>query len=371
MRILILDANYPGFLDGVYAADPALRDASYGEQRARIREGLFGEVNFQIDALREMGHEADSIIVNARYAQEAWAREHGFTSADRRSAWHLSRRGRLPWLTRDSLDVKWDLVIAQVRDFCPDAIYVGVLNTLPTAIVTELKRLSRPLVAQVATAIPRWDFTGYDLVLSSIPGLVAQFRDLGIRSEWMPLAFSHEALRHVKPSIRDVPVSFVGSFGSAYRDRDAVVEAVAQAAPLAIWTSDAARLRRASPLHELIRGTAYGRDMYRILGQSRITINTHGRISGADANNLRLYEATGMGCLLITDHRRNLGDLFDVGTEVVSFRTPGEAAELVRHYLGSPQEASRISAAGQARTLRDHTWSERMGTVVDLLQAEV
>jgi spore maturation protein CgeB len=111
--------------------------------------------------------------------------------------------------------------------------------------------------------------------------------------------------------------------------------------------------------------------MYAVLARSRLTLNTHGIVSGSDANNLRLFEATGMGALLVTDHRRNLGELFDAGTEVVTYRDPGEAAAVVNYYLDHPLEAARIAAAGQARTLREHTWADRMAQLVTLTMARL
>jgi spore maturation protein CgeB len=107
--------------------------------------------------------------------------------------------------------------------------------------------------------------------------------------------------------------------------------------------------------------------MYEILARSRMTLNTHGRIAGHDANNLRLFEATGMGSLLVTDAKRNMSDLFEVGSEVVTYRDAEECAKVVRYYLDHPDEAASISAAGQRRTMRDHTWANRMARLVELV----
>jgi spore maturation protein CgeB len=108
-----------------------------------------------------------------------------------------------------------------------------------------------------------------------------------------------------------------------------------------------------------------------VLARSRITVNTHASVAGLDANNLRLYEGTGMGALLLTEHHRNLQDLFRIGTEVVSYRNAKEAADLVGYYLEHEQEARQIAAAGQARTLSAHTWIDRMERVVRLVEARL
>ena len=166
-------------------------------------------------------------------------------------------------------------------------------------------------------------------------------------------------------------VSFVGSFSNRYADRTDVLEAVARVAPLRTWTADPTLLPEDSAIRPTIQGAAWGRAMFEVLARSQITINTHGRIAGDAANNLRLFEGTGMGALLLTDARSNLGDLFEVGHEVVTYRHAQECAEVVRHYMAHRGEAEHIAAAGQQRTLRDHTWRDRAERLVDLVQRRI
>ena len=78
-----------------------------------------------------------------------------------------------------------------------------------------------------------------------------------------------------------------------------------------------------------------------------------------------------MGALLVTEARSNLGELFDIGAEVVAYETPREAGELVRYYLDHPDDATAIAAAGQARTLREHTWANRMERLAGIIQEHV
>jgi hypothetical protein len=371
VRFLIVDANYPAFLAAIYASDPRLSQAPYEEQIARIRAGMFGEAAFQAAALRALGHEAEVVVTNAHEAQRAWAQEHGQAGLARAPWTFRLRRGIVPWLSRRRADTSWPILVAQAKAYRPDVLYVGILDTLPAAVVAGLRESARLVVAQIATSVPDGDYRGYDLVISSIPAIVDRFHREGIAAEVVPLAFEPAVLDAIPARPRDVAVSFVGSFTDAYRDRVEIVETVARVAPLQTWTADRTRLPANSPILPTIRGAAFGRDMYTVLARSRLTLNSHGTIAGPDANNLRLYEATGMGALLVTDQRDNLQALFDVGSEIVAFRTPAEAAEVVAYYLEHPSEAERIAAAGQARTLRDHTWAERMARLVASVEARL
>jgi len=111
--------------------------------------------------------------------------------------------------------------------------------------------------------------------------------------------------------------------------------------------------------------------MYRILAESQIGLNRHIDLSERFANNMRLFEATGVGTLLLTDWKDNLHELFEVGKEVVAYRTPQECAELVKHYLEHDGERRAVAKAGQERTLRDHTYQQRMKELADIVRKHV
>lgn len=368
MRILIADHYYTEFTQAIYGREPSLAKATYSQQRHRIDTELFGETVFEVAALRDLGHEAWDSLVNVQSLQTAWAEEHRVRLS---RPWRFGvrrRRGWIPWPLRS--DSRWigEALLAQVRELKPDVVHIQAMDLLDPDLVAAVRRETRLVVGQVATDLPRgWGYDAYDLVVSSIPDLVDRFRQEGADAEWLPLAFEPSMVERIGRRERDVSVSFVGSFTSRYTDRIDVVEAVARVAPLQTWTANAAAIPEDSPIRPTIQGVAWGRDMYEVLARSRLAVNNHGTIARNAANNLRLFEATGMGALLVTDARQNLRDLFEVG-EVVTYRHPRECAEVVRHYLDHPAEAAKVAAAGQARTLRDHTWRDRMERLVEMVE---
>jgi spore maturation protein CgeB len=108
--------------------------------------------------------------------------------------------------------------------------------------------------------------------------------------------------------------------------------------------------------------------MYEIFHKSLITLNHHIDVADAYAGNGRLFEATGMGTLLVTDWKKNLHEMFEPGKEVVAYRSAEECAEMVQYYLGHAEEREAIARAGQQRTLRDHTYYQRMQEFADIVQ---
>jgi SAM-dependent methyltransferase len=107
--------------------------------------------------------------------------------------------------------------------------------------------------------------------------------------------------------------------------------------------------------------------MLSILGRSRVALNRHVAIAGDYANNMRLFEATGMGACLLTDNKRNLRELFAVGMEVVAYDDPSDACEKARYLLEHDSEAAKMADAGRLRTLRDHTYEVRMPQLLTLI----
>lgn len=86
-----------------------------------------------------------------------------------------------------------------------------------------------------------------------------------------------------------------------------------------------------------------------------------------NANNMRLYEATGIGAMLLTGAKKNLRDLFEPGMEVATYSGPDDSVKQIRYFLDNERERAAIAAAGQQRTLGSHTYRHRMQELVDLL----
>jgi spore maturation protein CgeB len=112
----------------------------------------------------------------------------------------------------------------------------------------------------------------------------------------------------------------------------------------------------------------FGLEMFQKLHDSKLTLNTHIDISSASASNMRLYEATGVGTCLLTDWKENLRDLFELEAEVVSYQSAEDCIEKVRYLLDHEDERRAIAAAGQRRTLRDHTFSQRAEQIHGLIK---
>jgi len=106
-------------------------------------------------------------------------------------------------------------------------------------------------------------------------------------------------------------------------------------------------------------------EMYQILRRSKITINCHIDVAGKLAGNMRMFEATGVGTLLLTDNKENLSDIFVPGKEVVAYSTVDEAVEKINYYLTHEKERIEIANAGQQRTLTDYNYQKTVKKMLE------
>lgn len=106
---------------------------------------------------------------------------------------------------------------------------------------------------------------------------------------------------------------------------------------------------------ERVHPSKFGIEMYEILQNSKITFNKHTDFSPDMVGNMRLFEATGVGTCLLTDTGKNLHELFEPETEVVTYSSMAECVDKLNFLMNNEKERQKIAKAGQQRTLRYHT----------------
>jgi len=355
MRFLILDTCYPAFLQAHYAREPGLARRPYDEQWHALMETFFGTADSYSFALGRLGHEAHEVVANCAPLQDAWLRERG------------GRPGPAPFRLR-----RERTVLAQARELRPDVVYVQNLHVFSRRLLGRLRRDGAMIVGQIASEPPSaGTLRSYDLVVTSFPHFVDRFRRLGVASEYLGIGFDPRALERLERDGAErerYGAVFVGALNrTQHRSGNALLERAARRAPIEFWGYGARGWPPGSPIRSRYHGEAWGIDMLRVLYESRIALNRHIGAAERFANNMRLYEATGVGTLLLTDEKENLGELFEPGTEVVTYRDEDELVEGVRHFLEDDEARRRIARAGQQRTLRDYTYLRRMEELLAIL----
>jgi hypothetical protein len=410
MRLLKIGVYYPTYLEQFYARLPGLAAQPYAAQHAALIGDCFGSSDFWTKALSELGYETYDLVANAESMQKTWAAEHGLAFGENDWLFEI--------MSAQVKDFRPDVLIVADYSTVTAAFLRHLRETCPSL---------RLVLGWCGAPYRDGSVFGEcDVVLSCVPELVEHFTGQGHRSRHVNHAFEPRVLDKLGATPAPVAADFVflGSIIKSdqfHLEREKILSRLVEETELQIWSevgpkpssrqqndapaagsapSDmrapvraglrarmsslplvgaaarrAARILRGSPTTPALspsvdgriarraRPPLFGLEMFRQLRDSRVALNTHIDISPVNASNMRLFEATGVGACLLTDWKANLPDLFEPDAEVVAYRDASECVEKVKYLLSHEAERQRIAAAGQRRTLREHTFASRAAQI--------
>lgn len=367
MKILFIDTYYPSFLRSIHRKYPNLEKKPYDDQLRFLLGRFFGTSEFCSYNLRKLGWKAEAILANDEILQKKWAKENDI---EVNGNWLVSKLQMLPYAYKFLGKPNWvqQTALEQIKRNKSDIVYTHDLSILDPETLKVVRKCCKCLVGQIASPPPPEKYLKqFDLIITSFPHYVDLFRKMGIKSEYLKLAFESRVLKKIGEQKRKYDVTFVGSFTPYHRKGTKLLEEVAKHIPIHIWGQGIGFLSPLSPLRKNYHGEAWGLDMFKILAKSKIIINRHIGVSGKYANNMRLFEATGMGAMLITDKKKNLKEIFKVGQEVVDYKDAEDLIRKIRYYLKNDGEREKIAEAGQKRTLKTHNYKVRMAELVKII----
>jgi spore maturation protein CgeB len=221
----------------------------------------------------------------------------------------------------------------------------------------------------------------YDIVVTHERSTVELYRSLGC-AEVHHLAFAAdiERFRPVTPAAAyRCDVCFIGqAFWNRVETFDAIAEELAGLNVFiagGLWE----RLKHYRLLKRAIRPgwLPVDESVLRYNG-AKIVINLHRTAEPGSDNanasglpglsvNPRTFEIAACGAFQLTDRRPDLEAYYRPGFELETFDSPAELAAKIRHYLKHDDERRRIAVRGLARTLREHTYTHRVGSLLRLL----
>lgn len=365
MRILLAWDYYPSQLKSFYRRYPEAHLLPFAEQNRLLCGEGFQWAAYLVPELRKLGHEAESYVANAEPVQSMWARENGIEGSASRM----------------------EVLREQIRSYRPDILWIGTTPQFLGEFLRSVRSYCGVVVAwRAAAGWEQFDWTGVDCILSSHSNFVQKFRALGLRSELVLPCVDSALVSECLASAgeRDHDITFYGTLSvTLFANRLRFLSGVTKHVPCNIHSDRWKWQRRPRPLRPFLtqlrylpfrRRTrfapaAYGRELMQLIAESRIVLNAHVDSADGLAGNIRMFEATAMGALLVTDACRNLSEIFEPEREVVTYSNTAEAVEKLRYYLQHPEERETIARAGQERTLRCYNSSIRAREVLQIFSS--
>ena len=121
------------------------------------------------------------------------------------------------------------------------------------------------------------------------------------------------------------------------------------------------------------RGPLYGKDFIRALAGADIGLNVHQQVPplGDPARyghgaNLRVFELAALGTPQLCDAKADISPLFAPDREIVLYRDIAELRAQVERMRRDPAWRASLGAAARQRVLADHTWENRLRTLLSV-----
>jgi hypothetical protein len=361
-KVLIVDTVYHQALLDFEKSISTFDSIDYSREISRFFCSRFGTSDVYSFYLNKLGFDSQTLIVNSIYLQNLWEKKFLGKSKIRSSSNLISYATRLPVLGDffGNLSPFHKILLNQVSYYKPDIIYFQDLNFMTIDLLLKLKKMGILLIGQIASPLPSTSkLKLYDHVYSSLPNLIDEIDSLGISSSFLPIGFDERVLNEIEFPKKTFPISFVGGISSIHASTIPLLETISKKhKDLTIYGYGKNHIKRNCELISKHMGTAWGLDMYKVIAGSYITLNRHSEISKNYANNMRLFESTGIGTLLLTDNKTNLADYFRVNEEILVYDSPEDATEKILWAFQNPELSKRIAFEGQRRTLRCHTYEK-------------
>ena len=251
----------------------------------------------------------------------------------------------------------------------PDLVINTNLNLISSGSLRQIYPGSK-IVGLIASPLPKKSLLGqYDHVFSSLVPISEEISSIEIPSSVLPSAFdAANYVDHCKPwKERDIDVVFVGSIGLHHLSTLVLLKKVKKLNPsLQIYSSAPKIFLKIAGLGPNHKGSAYGHEMLKILGRSKISINRHAWFARGYSNNKRLYESTGMGAALVTEKSKNIGDYFKED-EVFTYSNFSELAVKIRDLRQNDDLTREVAAKGRNKCLNDHSTRNRVVKMIDVI----
>lgn len=300
--ILILDTYYPEFLKSA----PLVGLGSYEAERDALLRRCFGTYDCYSRGLTTLGWECEDVIVNHK---------------------------------------QLNALTTNIRPK-PDVVFYQDLN------LTRIAPVGPVIAGQLSCSWPGDDIVRrFDILFTSFPHYVDRIEALGVRAVYVPLAFDpvvYERLPLIggKPDVkRTIDCVFVGGLGDQWNHKSLLDVVQGEIGHFRICGYGN---RNYVPV--------WGLEMYQLYAGTKIVLNRHHPAAQGYSNNLRMFEATGMGALLLTEDSPNIRDFFIPGEECVTYTSPSDAVDKIRYYLEHNDERELIAERGKLKTLLAHTY---------------
>ena len=291
---------------------------------------------------------------------------------------------RLSYLQNSFLNVVSQSVLAKVETFEPDLVLAMAQAPLNHQ---ALKRLRRDGVTTAMWFVEDFRLFTYWKSFAPLYDVFAVIQKEPFLEElaaigqpngvYLPLA----ALPDFHKPVELTPVdqrkfgSDISFMGAGYPNRRLAFRELVNR-DFKIWGTEWEGDHVLEPLVQMKGARVSPEDCVKIFNATTINLNLHSSVqaeelvTGGDFVNPRTFELAACGAFQLVDNRSLMAEAFDEG-ELASFTSMAELIEKVDYFLEKPQDRQAVADKSRARVLKDHTYQNRMRTLLEFTAERV
>jgi Glycosyl transferases group 1 len=353
MRLFQNSGVYPSYLSHLNGLAP--ETLTFKERCSVFLHDRYGALHFLQPVLNG---DADAFFTNGddEILQRQWAREQGL---------------------RADTSVEY-ILLAQIEHHRAEVFY----NTDPvrysSAFVRKLPGCVKKTLCWRVVPSGQADLTAYGVVLGNFPDIADAWRRKGCRTEVFFPGID-PVMNEYGNGDRPIDILFVGGYSRHHMGRAKILEQVSSLADTrhVVYCLDASRLtrlaesplgrllplrkqRRPSGIAKIAKPPVFGRQLYELIGKSKLVLNGTIDTAGRDRGNMRCFEAIGCGALLVSD-AGNYPEGMVEGETMVAYGTSGDCVEQIERCLTRWSGAQTIAEHGRGRISdlysKDRQWA--------------
>ncbi len=366
IKFLRISSIYPGFLKKINKKIE--NNDTYEKILNLVFDERYSVSNNISEELKKKNYECTEVIYNFKNLQNKWLNQYG------------------------NKKLRDEVIFQQIKFYNPDVLFIGDFNLLDKKFVSKVKRISKTKLILCFHCAPIsekiYNQLKYaDAIVTCTKGYKNKIsKNLMKDTLLMQHAFRvKEKLNFIRK--REIDVSFLGSLflnNKLHLGRVEIIYKLIKNFKNSYVAINFARyflvdfillilssiikftfFKNIKIFYKIIyiflfsKKPLFGKDMLNILKNSKILINKH--IEDTEyAGNMRLFEATGSGSMLITDYKTDLENLFDVNKEIIVFKNNKQLFDQIHYYLVNHEKRLKVAKNGYKKTLGVHNYQNRV-----------
>lgn len=356
-KIVQIESFYSQFLDIFYKKNTALKNAPFRSQINVLLDSEFSGGHNVVPYLNAQEWETHYIVSNCVSSQSKWAEEN-----------HID----LATATLRSI------LEAQLIEIQPDIVYLSDIPSFDFDILTRLVKKPFVIGWHATIVFEKIQWGQFDIVLSGIRHIRERVCELGAKKavRFMPAA-PHYRNSPQRPTDEVQDLVFSGSFvGSIHTERALQYRELSRRIgcnQLHIYTPAPFQISATDQVQ--FHPPVFGKEVLDLYSKARIVLDSRGDFNLGEAtlaqretSNMRVFEATRAGAMLLMENCQNIDDYFTRDIEVICFDSTDELIDKVNYFLSPKNDNQRrkIANAGLSRTVSEHLiehrakWFERI-----------